>query len=185
MLAPVESPRPWSSVSRPSETTVPRSSDRPSIARAAFSYARTLKGFTPVNSRRTAISSRVRATSRLSMRAGWRLGEVFQVSPSGEPFVDGVPVPDAGLSSPPAEADDAVAGHRVEIDEAQLEIPDDAAAARHLGERDPEALERVGVGPLLSPQGANVGVARGDSGVRDRVQDLDLAAQSGHLLSQG
>src|SRR5258705_7413822 len=186
-------PRTW--VRRSSFTRIARSSSSASIARAAFSYARTLKGFSPLISRMTAICSRTLATSRLStvlplqadgdadqrtddweavllrvgfhgredgvtaglnltkittdigvrngkraghqkrsLLRGWRgwtgrrrgrSAHLFARPAPRKARVHGEPVLDARLAAAPAEADDPILSHRAEVDEAQLELPDD------------------------------------------------------------
>ena len=60
------SPMPGSSVRRPPAIAWARSSASPSTARAPFSYARILKGFSPSSSRSAPISRSARAISNLS-----------------------------------------------------------------------------------------------------------------------
>src|SRR5678809_158576 len=179
------SPMPRTSVSVPVLTSPPRSWVRPSRARAAFSYARILKGFSPLSSRRLAISSRMRAASRASTGGGsgpaGRLDQLGQGPAPGEALVRGVPVGDRGLALAPAEANDLIPRHGVEVHEAQVEIAQDASARGDLVQEGAERLELGGAARLLLAEVAHVVVAAGGSGGFDGDQDLDLALEGGDV----
>src|SRR6266852_4110250 len=96
-----------------------------------------------------------------------------------------MPVLDAWLSAAPAEADDLSPRHRVEVDEAELEIADDAAAVGYLGEGLPESVQPRGVDLFLRAQRADVGIGSARPGALDGREDLQLPAQAGEVASQG
>src|SRR6267142_2409521 len=157
------SPMPRTSVRVPASMIPPRSEVRLSSARAAFSYARTLKGFSPLSSRRPAISSRMRATSRTSTRNSVRdwfarggLGKLGQRPSTGESFLGRMPVHDLRLAETPAEADHPVARHGVEVDQPQVEILEDASVRGDLVQRGAELLEEPRAPRLVLPERAHV-----------------------------
>src|SRR5258705_2986664 len=114
-----------------------------------------------------------------------RSGQIFERTASGETLIDRMPVPDLLLSAAPAEADDLPARHRVKVDEAQLEIANDASVVGDLRERLAEAVESRRVGSLLLPEGAHVGVRPGRSGALDCREHLELPAEGRDLATQG
>src|SRR6266850_1338775 len=157
------SPMPRTSVRVPASMIPPRSEVRLSSARAAFSYARTLKGFSPLSSRRPAISSRMRATSRTSTRNSVRdwfarggLGKLGQRPSTGESFLGRMPVHDLRLAETPAEADHPVARHGVEVDQPQVEILEDASVRGDLVQRGAELLEQPRAPRLVLAERAHV-----------------------------
>src|SRR2546426_4734746 len=112
-------------------------------------------------------------------------GQVFERAAARKALVDRMPVPDPCLPPAPAEADDLPPRHRVEVDEAELEIADDAAVVGHLGERLPETVEAGCVNLLLLPKRADIGARPARTGALDGREHLQLAAQAGQLAPQG
>src|SRR5689334_23934049 len=106
-----------------------------------------------------------------------RSEELGEGPPAGESLVERVPMLDARLAPAPAKADDPPVRHRVEVDEPQVEIAEDAAVLGDGGEVASEPLEEHGLRPLLLAEGTDVGALLARAAPGDGVEDFDLPAE--------
>src|SRR5437867_7901420 len=94
-----------------------------------------------------------------------------------------MPVGDTGLAPPPAEAYHAVAGHRVEVNEPQIQIAENTTVRRDLEKRVTKLIQHLGAAGLFLAQEPHVQVLARRAGALDGAQHLDLALQGHDLAS--